>query len=92
MALCALALAAGCSAERLSLQQAVDTALRDSPLLAAGRLDADAARQAAKGARALRNPDIEYLAERCGGCRVGLGHPGHPAARDSMGLAGSARG
>jgi cobalt-zinc-cadmium efflux system outer membrane protein len=45
-------------AEGLSLQQALDMATRCNPSIAAGGLSADSARQLAKGARALTNPDI----------------------------------
>jgi cobalt-zinc-cadmium efflux system outer membrane protein len=45
-------------AEDLSLQQALDMAARCNPSVAAGGLSAESARQSAKGARALTNPDI----------------------------------
>lgn len=45
-------------AEELSLQQALDMAARCNPLIAAGELSAESARQSARGARALANPDI----------------------------------
>jgi outer membrane protein, heavy metal efflux system len=45
-------------ADELSLQQAVDIALKNNPSVAAGFLSADAAREAARGARALANPEF----------------------------------
>ncbi len=42
----------------LTLRQAVEMALSNNPALAAGRLSAQAAREAARGARALANPEI----------------------------------
>lgn len=44
--------------ERLSLQQAVELALRNNPSIAAGKLSAEAAGHAARGARALTNPEL----------------------------------
>lgn len=46
------------SAEELTLPRAVETAINCNPTLAAGRLSAEAARQSAKGARALSNPEL----------------------------------
>lgn len=45
-------------AEDLSLPQAVETAINNNPNIAAGRLSADAAKQSARGAKALTNPEI----------------------------------
>lgn len=50
--------ASGVLAEDLSLQQALDIAMKNNPTVAAGRLSADAAKQSAKGAKALTNPEI----------------------------------
>ncbi|MCE5322516.1 TolC family protein [bacterium] len=53
-----MAAASGVVAEDLSLQQALDIAIKNNPTVAAGRLSADAAKQSAKGANALTNPEI----------------------------------
>lgn len=50
--------ASGVLAEELSLQQALDIAIKNNPTVAASRLSADAAKQSAKGAKALANPEI----------------------------------
>lgn len=50
--------ASGVLAEDLSLQQALDIAIKNNPIVAAGQLSADAAKQSAKGAKALANPEI----------------------------------
>lgn len=55
----ALALvSASAIAEELSLKQAIETALKSNPSIAAARLSADAAAKEAKGAGALTNPEI----------------------------------
>lgn len=46
------------SAEELTLQQAVGIAVNNNPTVAANRLSAEAAKQSAKGAQALANPEI----------------------------------
>jgi outer membrane protein TolC len=46
------------TADELSLSQAVELALKHNPAVASGKLSADAAKQAIKGARALTNPEI----------------------------------
>ena len=46
------------AAEQLSLNQAIELALRSNPTVAAGQFYADAAKQAARGASALTNPEI----------------------------------
>jgi len=46
------------ASDSLSIAQAVDIALRFNPAVAARQLSADAAKQAARGARALANPEI----------------------------------
>lgn len=56
--LVALTAAVPAAAEDLSLQQAVDLALRGNPRLTADQLSAESARQSAVGARALANPEI----------------------------------
>lgn len=55
---CIMVLITASSADELSLDQAVQLALRNNPTIAADQLSADAARQAAHGARALTNPEI----------------------------------
>jgi len=45
-------------AEDLSLEQAIKQALERNPTIAAGQLSAGAARESARGARALANPDL----------------------------------
>ena len=50
--------ASRCAAEDLSLSQTVEQALTNNPSIAADRLSADALRHAARGARALINPEI----------------------------------
>jgi outer membrane protein, heavy metal efflux system len=57
-ALWALIAVSANAAESLSLSQAVEMALGANPSVAAGRLSAEAARHAARGARALANPEI----------------------------------
>lgn len=56
--LCALIAVSADASESLSLSQAIDMALRSNPTIAAGQISADAAKQAARGARALTNPEI----------------------------------
>lgn len=52
-------LALGCTAaDTLSLQQTIDVAIRNNPDIQAGRLSAEAALHAARGARALANPEL----------------------------------
>jgi outer membrane protein TolC len=58
IALCAVTAVCGESLERLSLQQAVEIALRSNPAIAASQLSAEAAGHAARGARAITNPEI----------------------------------
>ncbi len=45
-------------AESLTLKQAIDQALRANPAIAAGRLTAEAAEEAVRGASALKNPEV----------------------------------
>lgn len=45
-------------AEELTLSQAVEAAVNNNPAISASRLSADAAKQSAKGAKALVNPEI----------------------------------
>lgn len=54
----ALAAASSDAAESLSRSQAVAAALRSNPAIASAQLSADAARQSARGARALSNPEV----------------------------------
>lgn len=56
--LAAMLMSSPLSAEELTLSQAVEMAIRNNPTVAAGRLSAEAARQSARGARALTNPEI----------------------------------
>lgn len=56
--ICATMLSAACAAEELSLSQAIDIALKHNPSVAAENLSAQAAAHAARGAKALPNPDI----------------------------------
>ena len=56
--LCAFTAVSADASESLSLSQAVDMAVRANPTIAAGQLSANAAKQAARGARALTNPEI----------------------------------
>lgn len=46
------------SAESLTLKQAIDHALQANPAIAAGRLTAQAAEEAVRGASALKNPEV----------------------------------
>ena len=55
--LCTL-LTTAATAEELSLNQAVESALKNNPTIASGQFSADAAKHAARGARALSNPEI----------------------------------
>lgn len=57
-ALCALIIASADASESLSLSQAIDIALKSNPTIAAEQLSADAAKHAARGAKALTNPEI----------------------------------
>jgi len=54
----ALLLVEACQADDLSLSQALELAFKNNPSIAAGRLSADAARQSARGASALANPEV----------------------------------
>ncbi|MDO8684668.1 MAG: TolC family protein [Armatimonadota bacterium] len=58
MLLCCTLLITTVAAEELSLNQAVELALKNNPTIAADQLSADAAKHAARGARALTNPEI----------------------------------
>ena len=58
VALVLLSYAVPATAEELSLEQAIKQALAKNPTIAAGQLWAGAARESARGARALANPDL----------------------------------
>ncbi len=57
--LCAGLIVSACAAEELSLSGAIEQVLKNNPSIAANRLSTDAAKQSAKGARKLANPDLE---------------------------------
>lgn len=57
-ALLALVVGLPSSAESMTLKQAIDQALRTNPTIAAGRLTAEAAQEAVRGAAALKNPEL----------------------------------
>ncbi len=56
--LAVMLIASSLSAEELTLSQAVEMAISSNPTVAAGRLSAEAARESAKGAGSLANPEI----------------------------------
>jgi cobalt-zinc-cadmium efflux system outer membrane protein len=58
IALCAIAAVRVGASEALSVRESVEIALRCNPAIAASQLSADAARHAARGARAITNPEI----------------------------------
>lgn len=57
-ALVAVVIGSPAGADSLTLKQAIETALKSNPSIAAQQLSADAAGQAARGARALKNPEM----------------------------------